>query len=209
MSAQGTQEWHQERLGRATASRVADIIARTKSGYSASRANYAAQLVIERLTGQVSDTYTNAAMQHGIDTEPNARAAYEFRYDVSVEQVGFIPHPRIAMSGASPDGQIGNDGLLEIKCPNSATHIEALLTETVPEKYVTQIQWQLACTGRKWADYLSFDPRMPEAMRMFVKRIPRDDAMIEGLEKDVAAFLAEINATIQKLSDKFNPIGGG
>lgn len=209
MSAQGTQEWHQERLGRATASRVADIIARTKSGYSASRANYAAQLVIERLTGQVSDTYTNAAMQHGIDTEPNARAAYEFRYDVSVEQVGFIPHPRIAMSGASPDGQIGNDGLLEIKCPNSATHIEALLTETVPEKYVTQIQWQLACTGRKWADYLSFDPRMPEAMRMFVKRIPRDDAMIAGLEKDVAAFLAEINATIQKLSDKFNPIGGG
>lgn len=209
MSAQGTQEWHQERLGRATASRVADIIARTKSGYSASRANYAAQLVIERLTGQVSDTYTNAAMQHGIDTEPNARAAYEFRYDVSVEQVGFIPHPRIAMSGASPDGQIGNDGLLEIKCPNSATHIEALLTEIVPEKYVTQIQWQLACTGRKWADYLSFDPRMPEAMRMFVKRIPRDDAMIAGLEKDVAAFLAEINATIQKLSDKFNPIGGG
>lgn len=136
----------------------------------ASRANYAAQLVCERLTGEKAETYTNAAMQWGTDTEPHARAAYEFRTDNAVELVGFIDHPRIAMSGASPDGLVGADGMVEIKCPASSTHIETLLGSTIPERYRLQMTWQLACTERRFCDFVSFDPRLPEHMRMFVQR---------------------------------------
>ena len=143
---QGSPEWFAARLGRVTASRVADVVARTKSGWGASRANYAAQLVAERLTKTVAETFTNAAMQHGTEQEPVARAAYEFYRDADVTEVGFVVHPRIAMSGASPDGLVGADGLVEIKCPNTATHIETLLGGAVPAKYLCQVQWQMACT---------------------------------------------------------------
>ena len=128
MIEQGTDAWMQERCGKATASRIADIMAKTKAGYSSSRANYAAQLIAERLTGCVAPGFTNAAMQHGTLTEPEARRAYEFFVDRDVQQVGFVPHPSICMAGASPDGLVGDDGLLELKCPNTATHIETLLT---------------------------------------------------------------------------------
>ena len=196
---QGSPEWFAARLGRVTASRVADVIAKTKSGYSASRANYAAELVAERLTGEAAATFTNAAMQWGTEREPEARMAYEFRTDVEVEQVGFVPHPSIAMSGASPDGLIGDLGLIEIKCPNTATHIDTLLGQAVPAKYITQMQWQMGCTGRQWCDFVSFDPRLPESMRLFVKRIVRDDAVIAGLECEVAAFLTEIDRKVDDL----------
>ncbi|MDE3771554.1 YqaJ viral recombinase family protein [Sinorhizobium meliloti] len=196
---QGTAEWHSLRLGKVTASRVADVIAKTKTGYSASRANYAAQLVTERLTGLPTEGFTNAAMQWGTDMEPEARAAYEFYRAEEVEQIAFVPHPTIGDAGASPDGQVGPDGLVEIKCPNTATHIETLIGRAVPSKHVTQMQWQMACTGRKWCDFVSFDPRMPESMRFFCQRVHRDDAMIAELEREVIIFLNEVRAKVAEL----------
>lgn len=196
---QGTGAWFTARLGRVTASRVADVVARTKTGWGASRANYAAQLIVERLTGQPVESYTNAAMQWGIDTEPRARAAYSFFTDADVVEVGFVSHPTIAMSGASPDGLIIEDGLIEIKCPNSATHIDFLLGEPIANKYINQMQWQMACTGRRWADFASFDPRLPEELQMKIERVHRDDALIAMLETEVRIFLAEIDDTINKL----------
>ena len=138
-------------------------------------------------------------MQWGTDTEPHARAAYEFQTDAVVEVIGFIPHPSIGMSGASPDGLIGSDGMLEIKCPNTATHIETLLGGTVSAKYLTQMQWQMACAGRSWCDFVSFDPRMPESMCLFFQRVERDDKVIAELEKDVLEFLRELDAKIASL----------
>lgn len=197
---QGSADWFVIRLGKVTASRVADVVAKTKTGYSASRANYAAQLIAERLTGKVEESYTNSAMQWGTEQEPDARLAYEFRTDFEVEQVAFVGHPTITMSGASPDGLVGADGLLEIKCPNTATHIETLRGQSIPGKYETQMLWQMACTGRQWCDFASYDPRLPETMRLFVRRLPRDDARIAELEAEVRSFLIEIDATVAELT---------
>lgn len=196
---QGSPEWFAIRCGKVTASRVSAVVARTKTGWGASRANYMAELVAERLTGAVAEGYSNAAMQWGTDMEPEARRAYEFYRDVDVVQVGFVVHPRIEQSGASPDGIVSDDGLVEIKCPNTATHIDTLLSATVPGKYATQMQWQMACTGRRWCDFVSFDPRMPEAMQLFVKRVQRDDEAIAELEKLVTAFLEELDAKVAAL----------
>jgi len=199
MMDQGSEEWFTIRIGKVTASRVADVIAKTKTGYSASRDNYMAQLVCERLTGQKGESFTNAAMQHGTDTEPLARAAYEAFKDVLVDEVGFVPHPTIKMAGASPDGMVGDDGLLEIKCPNTATHIETLLSESVPGKYFTQMQFQLSCTGRQWCDFVSFDNRLPEELQLFVKRVPRDEVFIRLIEAEIVQFIAELDDKINKL----------
>lgn len=197
---QGSDKWKALRLGKVTASRVADVVARTKTGYGASRANYMAQLIAERLTGTVADAYTNAAMVHGTETEPEARAAYCFYQGVSVEEVAFVLHPKIDQAGASPDGLVGDDGLVEIKCPNTATHLETLLGQAVPAKYETQMQFQMACTGRKWCDFVSYDPRMPENMRLFVKRLQRDDKRISELEAEIAAFLLEMAVKLSELN---------
>ena len=196
---QGTTEWFMARLGKVTASRVSDIIARTKSGYSTSRQNYLAQLVVERMTQKPTETFTNAAMQWGTDTEPLARAAYEIAFDLMVTEVGFVDHPNIAMAGASPDGLVKDDGLIEIKCPNTATHIETLLNDTIKSEYKTQMQWQMACTGRKWCDFVSYDPRMPENLRIFVQRVERNDVYIKMLEGEVRTFLEEINRKVEIL----------
>lgn len=200
---QGSDEWKAARLGRLTASRVAEAMAKTKTGWGASRANIRAELVCERLTETAGDSYMNAAMQWGVDHEPDARDAYEFFRDCDVELVGFVDHPRIAMSGASPDGLVGKDGLVEFKCPNTATHIETLLGATPPDKYVKQVLWQMACTGRKWCDLASFDPRMPEGMRLHIQRIERDDKVIAQLETDAELFLAEVETMYQSLLGKF------
>lgn len=200
---QGSPEWFALRLGKVTASRVADIVAKTKSGYSASRANYMAQLVAERLTGTVAESYTNAAMQHGTETEPEARAAYEFYQGVTVQEVAFVTHPSIDQSGCSPDGLVGDDGLVEIKCPQTAGHLETLLGQSVPGKYDTQMQFQMACTGRKFCDFVSYDPRMPENMRLFIKRVPRDDARIKELESEIAAFLLEMAVKLSQLNSLY------
>ena len=196
---QGSDEWHAQRLGKLTASRVADMMAKTKQGWGASRANYAAQLVCERLTGQRTETFTNDAMRFGTENEPFARAAYEFHTDNTVELIGFVDHPRIEMFGASPDGLIGSAGLLEIKCPGSAAHIDVLLRGAIPGKYQTQMATQLACTGREWCDFVSFDPRLPEAMRLFVKRFYREANQIAEIEREAELFLAEIDDTIKRL----------
>lgn len=198
---QGSDAWFAQRLGKVTASRVADVIAKTKTGYSTSRENYMAQLVCERMTGTVGESFTNAAMQWGTETEPLARAAYEAHADVLVDEVAMITHPTIEAAGASPDGLVGEDGLVEIKCPNTATHIDTLLTQTVPGKYNTQMQWQMACTGRQWCDFVSFDPRLPTELQLFVKRVPRDNAYIQTLEMEVISFLAELENKIKKLNE--------
>lgn len=200
---QGSDAWKEMRLGRATASRISDIVAKTKTGPSASRANYMAELIAERLTGNAAEGFTNAAMQWGTEKEPEALAAYEFLTNAEIERVAFVPHPTIAMSGASPDGLAGRDGLVEVKCPNTATHLEALLGGGVPAKYITQMQWQMACTGRAWCDFCSFDPRLPEEMRLFVHRVPRDAALIASLEKDVSAFLAELDEKVMALRSRY------
>lgn len=203
---QGTPEWFAARLGNVTASRVADVIAKTKSGYSASRDNYMAQLICERMTGTVAESYTNAAMQWGSETEPLARAAYESIADVLVDEVGYVQHPRIERAGASPDGLIGLFGLLEIKCPNTATHIDTLISEQVPTKYITQMQWQMVCTGRAWCDFVSFDPRLPNGLQVFVKRVEFDTEYAATLEIEVVKFLAELDTKISKLNERLNHV---
>jgi len=195
---QRTEEWFAARCGKVTASRVADIIAKTKTGASASRDNYLAQLVCERMTGKPAESYSNAAMQWGTDTEPFARAAYEAKMDLLVTEVGFIDHPWIVMSGASPDG-LANEGMVEIKCPNTATHIDTLLSRTVPAKYITQMMWQMACADRPWADFVSFDPRLPERHQLFIKRINYDPEMVNLLENSVIQFLGDVDLKIQQL----------
>ncbi len=205
MIEQGSQEWKAERCGCVTASRISDMLAKTRAGWGASRANYRAQLVAERLTGAPTEGFVNAAMLHGTETEPEARDAYSFYHGTGVVQTGFVPHPTIAKSGASPDGLVGSDGLVEIKCPNSATHIETLLDGAVPGKYRLQIMWQMACTGRAWCDFASYDNRLPEDMRLFVRRIERCDETIAEIEREVRVFLAEIDETVNRLVTAYRP----
>ena len=195
---QRTDEWFAARIGKVTASRVADVIAKTKSGYGAGRANYLADLVVERLTGQKSQGFSNAAMEWGTEQEPHARAAYSAKTGILVEEVGFIDHPTVAMSGASPDG-FAEEGLIEVKCPNTSTMLEYILDGKPPQKYVTQMQWQMACTGRPWCDFVSFDPRLPERLQLLIVRVPRDDVYIAMLEAEVKKFLAELDDNLNKL----------
>lgn len=198
MSEQRTEEWYKARLGKVTASRVADVTAKTKTGWGASRANYMAQLIVERLTGVHTETFTNAAMQWGVDNEEMARNNYSFIHDISVSECGFIPHNELA-SGCSPDGLVSEDGLLEIKCPNTATHLDFLLDGAVEGKYIKQMQWQMACSDRKWCDFISFDPRMPINLQMKVVRVERDDEMIRYLTSDIRDFLREVDQKITQL----------
>jgi len=196
---QGTDEWFAIRCGKVTASRVADVIATTKSGYSASRANYEAQLICEILTGKPAESYSNAAMQWGTETEPLARAQYELKTGEMVNQVGFVVHPMIEQAGASPDGLVGSEGLIEIKCPNTSTHLDTLLAQKVPSKYIVQMTWQMVCTGRKWCDFVSYDPRLPENLQLFVQRIELDEDYAKKLQNEVVMFLVEVNEKVEKL----------
>lgn len=203
---QRSPEWYAARLGKVTTSRVADLMARTKTGYGASRANYMAQLIVERLTGVAADSYTNAAMEWGTLNEPAAKAAYAFMSDAVIEEVGFLESGMIADFGASPDGLIGPDGLIEIKCPNTATHIETLLSETIEGKYITQMQAQMSVTGRQWCVFVSYDPRMPVDMQLFSQRVHRDDAHIAQIEDEIRKFLLEMKAKIAELDAKYRAV---
>lgn len=198
---QRTEEWFAARRGKVTASRIADVVARTRSGYAASRANYMAELVVERLTGKSVEGFTNAAMQWGVDNEPLARDAYSAKVGELVTEVGFMDHPSIVMAGASPDGLVSLEGCVEIKCPNTATHIQSLMDREPPQRYFYQMQWQMACAGRQWCDWVSFDPRMPENLQLLVVRIPRDDDCILVLEKEVSEFLVELDEKVSKLKE--------
>lgn len=202
---QGSPEWFAIRCGKVTASRVADIVRKTKTGYSTSRANYQAELIAQRLTNTVVPGFTNAAMQWGTDNEPNARVAYELMRDCDVQEIGFVIHPTILMAGASPDGLVGADGLAEFKCPLTATHLDTLEGASISADYIIQIQWQMACTARKWCDWVSFDPRLPAWLQLHIQRIKRDDVMIASLEKDVTAFLAELDDKLSRLRDRYEP----
>lgn len=198
MITQGTPEWMAMRLGKLTASRMADVLA---AKTTAARRNYIAQLVAERLTGTVGESFSNAAMCWGVEHEPLARAEYEILTDCSVDQVAFVDHPTIEWCGASPDGLASDDGLVEIKAPNTATHIDYLLGQKPPAKYVPQMALQLACTGRQWCDFVSYDPRLPEEHRLFVVRYTPDPAYLETIDKEARAFLAEVAETIDRLNN--------
>ena len=203
MSEQGTPEWLEARRGKVTASRIKDIITRTKSGYSAARGKYRNELIAERLTGAPVIAYVNESMRWGTQNEPAARLAYESKTGNLVEEVGFVPHPTIPDAGASPDGLIEDDATLEIKCPNTTTHIETLLSGAVPEDHIPQIQWQLACTDRQFCVFASYDPRMPEGMDLFVTAVERDDDMIDDITREVVKFLQEVEETINRLKGTF------
>jgi putative phage-type endonuclease len=201
MMEQGTDDWFNARLGKVTASRISDVVAKTKSGVSASRGNYMAQLIVERMTNKPTESYSNTAMQWGTNTEPLARAAYEMATNTMVEEVGFVQHPDDEMCGASPDGLVGEDGLIEIKCPNTATHIETLINGEIDNKYLLQMQWQMACTGRQWCDFVSFDPRMPESLQLKIIRVNRLQSLIIDLETQVEQFLNETQEKVDFLNN--------
>lgn len=197
---QRSEEWHQARLGKVTASRLADVLATIKTGEAAARANYRIELVSERLTGMRAPGFTSAAMQWGVDNERAAVAAYELETGRMVSDVGFVLHPEIADSGASPDGLVGDDGLIEIKCPETKTHVHTLLHKKVPAQYMPQIQWQLACTGRAWVDFVSFDPRLPEHLMLEIIRVERDQSLIDQYAAEIKKFLDEVTDTVAKLN---------
>lgn len=202
---QGSEEWKLARVGSLGASCLHEVVAKTKTGWAASRANRMAALVVEQLTGLPQDTYQNAAMQHGIETEPEARTAYEFMTNSSVKQIGLVRHPDIGGTHASPDGLIGNDGSLEIKCPQPAQHLSTLIGEPIASKYVIQMQWQMRCCDRAWCDFVSYCPAFPGSMSLFIKRVERDDKLIVSLEADVIEFLNELRLTVHRLRSKYEP----
>lgn len=201
---QRSEEWFAARRGKVTASKIGDILATIRNGnWAASRKNYAAQLVTERLTGKDPEPFMNEAMQWGIDQEAPAREAYTKATGNAVEEIGFVDHPTIGWAGASPDGQVGAEGLIEIKCPNTATHIENLLGAELKDTYRYQMLWQLACTNRKWCDFVSFDPRLPEDMQLFIQRYEPDEKEIKHVENEVEIFLHEVAATVEQLEKKY------
>jgi putative phage-type endonuclease len=204
---QGSEEWHRARLGKVTASRVADVMARPASGkgFSATRDAYMGVLIAERLTGQRYEKFKSQTMARGNEVEDEARAAYAFRFDVDPVPVGFVDHPRIAMAGCSPDRFIGDDGLIEIKCPDTHTHISTLTGASINGSYVKQMQFQMACTGRAWCDFVSYDPRLPEHMSLFVSRVHRDDAAIREMEAALVVFLQELERKLRDLRERFEP----
>ena len=200
--------WLAQRIAKVTASRISDVIAKTKTGVSTSRQNYLIQIVTERLTGKKADSgFVNQAMLDGIERESAARELYERTRWVSVTEVGFFDHPVIKNSGASPDGAVNAEedgkyaGLIEIKCPIETTHTNTLMSKSVPSKYIPQMQWQLACTGAKWVDFVSYNPNFPMELQLFVARVDRDDTYIGELEAEVIKFLDEVEQTIIKLKE--------
>lgn len=205
MMQQRTEEWYQARLGKVTASRIADIIAKTQKGaYTQKRADYMNELLCERLTGQREEKYTSSVMQRGTELEEQARQMYELESARDVSEIAFVPHPRIPMSGASPDGLIEEEGLIEIKCPKTATHLAFLENKQPKFEYICQMQWQMACTGRKWCDFVSYDDRLPENLAYHSVHIPRDDDFIRSLEQEVEKFLAELEQKMTHIQENLN-----
>ena len=195
---QRTDDWFAARLGKVTASRIADVCAK---GKGATRDNYMAQLICEILSQKPTESFTTPAMQWGIDQEPHARAAYSAKTGNLVDEVGFIDHPEIEGAGASPDGVVEEDGLIEIKCQSLANSLDFILVEKIPSRYRMQMQWQMACTAREYCDFVSYDPRLPEHLQLKVVHVQRDQKEIDFLEGEVKAFLAEMNEKLEKLKE--------
>lgn len=204
---QRTPAWFAARAGKVTASRAKDFLARTKSGYSTSRKNYLTQLVAERLTGQPQeDGYQSPAMLRGIELEGAAFSSYEALTGHMAERVGFLAHTELPI-GSSPDGVIGDfDGVLELKVPNPATHIGYLKAKTLPADYLPQVTHHLLVSGAAYCDFLSYGPNFPDALQTFLVRVYRKDVDLAGYEKELRAFLAEIEAELQALQTMCNPI---
>lgn len=198
---QQTPEWLLMRTGMVTASRVADVIKKRKNGENElkKRADYRTEVISEILTGRAAEHYVTPAMEWGIEHEAEARATYELRLDREVTPVGFAIHDRIPRFGASPDGLIGEDGCVEFKCPTTATHIEWMIAGVVPEEHKPQMDAEMSCANRKWCDFVSFDPRLPKKLQMFVRPYLRDEVRIAAMEEEVLKFLEEIIATIKLL----------
>lgn len=197
---QRTDEWFNARIGKITASRVKDIDAKPKSGKALN--SVLLMVLAERLTGIQSQGFVNTAMQWGIDNEPNAVEAYEWQNFTKVEPCGLIDHPTIEMAGASPDGLVGDDGQIEIKCPNTETHLNTIITGKIPSEYLPQITWQLACTGRDWCDFVSYDPRLEPKLQIHIIRVYRGDLDIAGLEQKVIQANEIINEHLEKIKGK-------
>ena len=197
---QRSEDWHADRCGKVTASRVKDISAKPKTG----KAYNALTLTIltERLTGVQEETPTTGPMQWGIDQEVHAITAYENETGNFVVGTGLVDHPAIKMSGASPDGLVDQDGQLEVKCPNSQTHLNTVLTKEVPGEYIPQITWQLACTRRKWCDFVSYDPRLSEYLQLVIIRVFAKDLDIAGIEQSVIKFNQKIDQIVAELNPK-------
>ncbi|EAM8826519.1 YqaJ viral recombinase family protein, partial [Salmonella enterica] len=198
---QRSPEWFAARCGKVTASRLYDVMARTKSGYAASRQNYMAELICQRLTGKPEEGFTNAAMMRGTELEPVAREMYALNeFDAVISEVGLIDHPTIAGFAASPDGIVNDDGLIEIKCPNTWTHLQTLKTGVPKRQYLLQMHAQMMCTGRKWCDFVSFDDRLPPELAYFKTRINFDEVLAEEIEQEVVKFLTELETEIQNIT---------
>lgn len=198
---QRSPEWFAARCGKVTASRLYDLMTRTKSGYAASRQNYMAELICQRLTGKPEEGFTNAAMMRGTELEPVAREMYALNeFDAVISEVGLIDHPTIAGFAASPDGLVNDDGLIEIKCPNTWTHLQTLKTGVPKRQYLLQMHAQMMCTGRKWCDFVSFDDRLPPELAYFKTRINFDEVLAEEIEQEVVKFLTELETEIQNIT---------
>jgi len=197
--------WFQARAGLITGSKAKDVLDRLKNGGdSAKRKAYKSQILAEILSGTTqSYGITTNAMQHGIDTEPKARDHYALATGLDVEQVGFCISDENPRWGASPDGLIGSDGLVEFKCPETITHIDYLLADVVPEQYIPQMAWQMLVCERQWCEFVSFDDRLPKHLQMFVKRYHRDNAYIEYLKKEVNLFLFEVDEMVKAVNRRF------
>lgn len=203
---QRSDEWFNAKIGNVGASRIADILAKTKSGYSASRNNYMTDLILEKITGKKTDSFTSAAMQYGIDMEADARSAYELETFNIVTECGFILHPEIENAGASPDGLIGDDGVLEIKCFQPSNHLNYLLTGEIETKYIYQMQWQMECTGRSHADFVAYNPNFPDNMKLFIKRVNKDQKLVDTIKAEVIKFLEEMKVKLTELQNKFKEV---
>lgn len=194
---QGSEEWKAVRIGKVTASRVIDILP-GKTGYKASRKNYLAELICEILTGEQAESFCSTAMQWGTDHEPEARAVYEAETGNMVQEVGFCDHPSIPGFGASPDGLMEDSGL-EIKCPNTATHIDTVLNGTIDYKYIVQMQVNMMCAERKKWVFVSYDPRLPDVFAFYRKEIPEDKSLQATIEHEVEKFTLELKKTLEAL----------
>ena len=198
---QGSDEWKAARLGHVTASNMADVMAKGKSGEAVTRYKYKVRIVAERLTGTPPESYSNAAMEWGIEQEQFAVMAYEAKADVLTDRTGFWLHPEIKWLGVSPDRLVGDNGLVEVKCPNTTTHLDYIFAGKIPAEYMKQIQCQLWVTGREWCDFLSFDPRLPQRNQLFIIRADRDEELIKEMEAETLKFLAEVESLIIKLGE--------
>lgn len=201
---QGSAEWLAERCGKVTASRIYDVVARSKRDGSPLQSyyDYMTELIAETLSGETYEHYVNQAMQWGTDTEPYAVSEYELECDVVTERIGFVQHPTIELAGASPDRLVGDDGLLEVKCPTSLTHVNTRITGEIDPRYQAQMQWQLACTGRRWCDFMSYDPRFPDPYSKWIYRVDRDEAVISDYEAKVREFIAILETRLAAVRER-------